>query len=339
MSPRTRKSTLIFGGAGFVGLNIAERLLTAGGNVRIFDRQAIPPDAARWFARLPGTLEYVQGDVTDPAYVRSAVATGTDAIIVAHAITAGPEREARDAATILSVNLASIVPILETARDRGVRRIVNLSSAAVYGATAFAKPELTEDDQPQPQGLYGITKLASEGVGVRLAALWGLDFVSLRLSAVFGPWERATGVRDTLSPQHQILAALDAGEPALLARPGSRDWIYAVDVAEAVERVVSSDHLPAALYLLSSGQVWSALEWGRMLAAHHPGFVCRLIDPGEHPTIDLHSTADRSPLQPERLARDLGWRARFDMAATVEDIVGRRHTANAPRLVLAETAP
>ena len=58
----------------------------------------------------------------------------------------------------------------------------------------------------------------------------------MRLSAVFGPWERSNDVRDTPSPQAQILAAMQEGyEAVLLSRPGVRDWIYAVDVAEGVD--------------------------------------------------------------------------------------------------------
>jgi UDP-glucose 4-epimerase len=319
--------TLIFGGTGFVGLNLAERLLTAGESVRLFDRAAIPAKAARLFAQLPGTLDCVLGDVTDPGAVRAAFAPGMDAVILAQAITAGPEREAREPDAILNVNLAPIVPILAAARDIGVRRIVNLSSAAVFGGNASMQPELAEHDPALPIGLYGITKLAAEAVGARLAALWQLDFVSLRLSAVFGPWERATGVRDTLSPQCQILRAFDHGEPALLPRPGSRDWIYAVDVAEAVERVLTADRLPSTLYHLSSGTVWSALDWGEALAAKNPDFVCRLTGPGEQSTIDLHSATDRSPLRTDRLAADLGWRARFDRTASLDDIMQRRAAA------------
>ena len=53
---------------------------------------------------------------------------------------------------------------------------------------------------------------------------------------MFGPWERSNDVRDTPSPQAQILSVLEAGSEAVLARRRVRDWIYAVDVAEAVKQ-------------------------------------------------------------------------------------------------------
>ncbi len=56
------------------------------------------------------------------------------------------------------------------------------------------------------------------------------------------------------------------------------------------------------------------LDWGRALAAHMPGFTCRLAEAGETPTIDLHSATDRPPLAVHRLAADIGWNARFGCA-------------------------
>ena len=67
---------------------------------------------------------------------------------------------------------------------------------------------LDEETPCDPVSLYAITKFASEKVAARLAGLWQHDIISVRLSAVFGPWERSNDVRDTPSPQAQILAAM-----------------------------------------------------------------------------------------------------------------------------------
>jgi UDP-glucose 4-epimerase len=56
------------------------------------------------------------------------------------------------------------------------------------------------------------------------------------------------------------------------------------------------------------------------LAALHFGFVCRLAEAGEAPTIDLHAPADRAPLSVSRLADEFGWRARFGCAESVADL-------------------
>jgi UDP-glucose 4-epimerase len=311
---------LIFGGTGFVGLNIAAALLARGHAVTLFDRAALRPAAKKDFAQYTDQVTTIQGDVTDRPAVEAAIAAGYQAIILGAAITAGPERDAADPETILRVNLLAQLPILTAARASGVARIINLSSAAAYGSNAFGEKPLDEDTACDPVSLYAITKFASEKVAARLAALWQCDIISVRLSAVFGPWERATGVRDTLSPQAQILAAMQAGREAILPRPGVRDWLYGPDVAEAVTLLIEAAKLRHRLYNISTGVEWPALQWGEELAALHRGFVCRLAKPEEAPTIELHGPADRAPLSISRLAQEFGWRARFGCADSAVDL-------------------
>jgi UDP-glucose 4-epimerase len=81
------------------------------------------------------------------------------------------------------------------------------------------------------------------------------------------------------------------------------------------------------LYNISTGVEWSALQWGEQLAALHSGFICRLAEAGEAPTVDLHGPADRAPLSVSRLEQEFGWRARFGCADSAADlsIWWRRH--------------
>jgi len=311
---------LIFGGNGFVGLNIATALLARGHAVTLFDRIGLPPAARREFARNADRLTVVQGDVRDRPSVAEVIGAGHEAIILGAAITAGPERDATDPETILQVNLLAQVPILTAARRFGVGRIINLSSAAAYGTSAFRNMPLDEETVCDPVSLYAITKFASEKVAARLAALWPCEIISVRLSAVFGPWERMNDVRDTPSPQAQMLAAMQGKREAVLPRPGVRDWIYAVDVAEAVTLLIEAEKPKHQLYNISTGAEWSALQWGQELAALHPGFICRLAEAGEAPTVDLHSPADRAPLSVARLEQEFGWRARLGCADSAADL-------------------
>jgi UDP-glucose 4-epimerase len=311
---------LIFGGTGFVGLNITAALLARGHTVTLFDRAGLPPTATKEFAGYAERLTAIQGDVTDRQAVEQVIAEGYQAIILGAAITAGPERDAADPETILRVNLLAQLPILTAARANGVARIINLSSASAYGSSAFRNEPLDEETACDPVSLYAITKFASEKVAARLSELWQVDIISVRLSAVFGPWERPTGVRDTPSPQAQIVAAMLAGREALLPRPGVRDWIYAPDVAEAVALLIEAAKPRHRLYNISTGVEWPALQWGKELAALHSGFVCRLAKSGEASTVDLHGPVDRASLSVARLALEFGWRARFGCADSAADL-------------------
>jgi UDP-glucose 4-epimerase len=116
---------VIFGGAGFVGLNIARLLLGQGHRVILFDRAELPPMARRVLALHAERLRVLQGDVTDPAAVAAAIGDGCDAIVLGAAITAGPARDATEPERILAVNLLAQVPVLEAARHARVRRVIN----------------------------------------------------------------------------------------------------------------------------------------------------------------------------------------------------------------------
>lgn len=134
---------LVFGGTGFVGLNIAAALLVRGHTVTLFDR-ALTVGSARDFGSHTDRLTAIQGDSTDRKAIERVIAADHEAIILAAAITAGPEREAKGPEAILRVNLLAQTPVLIAARRAGVKRIINLSSAAAYGTSAFRNAVLDE---------------------------------------------------------------------------------------------------------------------------------------------------------------------------------------------------
>lgn len=311
-------SILVFGGGGFIGLNIAEAALHAGVDVVLFDRN-VPARAMESLSAIGPRCSVIEGDVRDPAAVADAFCAQPDAVVYGAAITADAARDAADPETIIEVNLTSLVSVLRAARDARVRRVINLSSVGALGAAAFSQGGelLSETTPPDPQSFYGLTKFAGERAAERLAALWQLDVRSVRLSAVFGPWERVTHARSTPSPQFQIARCALAGRAATLERPGLRDWLYAPDVAQAVLRLIDAGSPAHALYNISTGRAYSALDWGKTLAAAmhagNSGFECRLVAPGETATISLHSGMDRASLDVARARSDLGFEAAWDM--------------------------
>lgn len=311
--------TLIVGGGGFIGLNIAEALLHSGREVVLFDR-AVPAAALAELRLIGPPCSVIEGDVRDAAALAAALAPATDSVVYGAAITADAVRDASDPEAIIDINLTSLVRVLRAARDAGVRRVVNLSSGVALGAAAFPVDGslLDEDLAADPQAIYSITKFAGERVAARLAALWQLDVRSVRLSAVFGPWEHLTGARSTPSPQFQIAAHALAGDIAILERPGMRDWIYAPDIAQGVRRLLVAAAPAHALYNLSTGITYAALAWGEALAQawQGSGFACRLARPGELPNVALHGAVDRASMNVARATADLGFAADWGLAAS-----------------------
>src|SRR6266571_8934630 len=112
----------ISGGAGFLGLHLARRLLAEGHEVRTLD--VVPLDDAE----LERSVDEQRGDVRDTDSARRLCA-GAD--VVVHAAAALPIQASR--ASIRSVNVGGTENVLRAADDTGVRRVVFISSTAVYG--------------------------------------------------------------------------------------------------------------------------------------------------------------------------------------------------------------
>ena len=163
----------ISGGAGFLGLHLARRLTADGNAVRTLDR--VPLDDPE----LAGKVEELLGDVTDPAMARSLVA-GADVLV--HAAAALPIRAAREA--IFSVNVGGTRTTLQAALDAGVRRVILISSTAVYGVPKHHP--LREDAPLVGVGHYGESKIEAERVA-RRAGRRGLEVVVLRPKTFIGP--------------------------------------------------------------------------------------------------------------------------------------------------------
>jgi nucleoside-diphosphate-sugar epimerase len=160
----------ISGGAGFLGLHLARRLLGDGHDVRSLDVVGLDEPT------LESRVEELHGDVRDPAAV-AGLCAGAD--VVVHAAAALPIRASRD--EIRSVNVAGTENVLVAARDAGVRRVVFTSSTAVYGVPE--KHPIEEDDPLVGVGWYGESKIDAEAL-CRVAAV---ETTIIRPKTFIGP--------------------------------------------------------------------------------------------------------------------------------------------------------
>ena len=207
----------ITGGAGFLGLHLARRLLADGHEVRTLDLAPLDD------AELERSVEELSGDVRDPRRARE-LADGADVLV--HAAAALPIQASREA--IRSANVEGAATVLAAACEAGVRRAVFISSTAVYGVPEIHP--ILEDAPLHGVGHYGESKIEAEQVTREFGKL-GLDFVIVRPKTFIGPerlgvfeilfdWIRDGRRIYTLgdgSNRYQLLAVEDLVEAILLA--------------------------------------------------------------------------------------------------------------------------
>jgi UDP-glucose 4-epimerase len=237
---------LVTGGAGFIGSHITDRLLADGHSVRILDnfstgKQENIPDSA--------DVSVIEGDVGDFDTVFSAM-QDVDMVFHEAAIASVPETVGNPLASERT-NYRGTLHVLEAARQRGARRVMFASSAAVYGDL----PELPKhEDMPiKPLSPYATDKLASEHACRVYTKLYGLETVALRYFNVFGPRQ------DPSSPYSGVISIFadcvrQQRQPRIYGDGGqTRDFVYVSDVVEANLRAAISPTAPGKAINVATG--------------------------------------------------------------------------------------
>jgi nucleoside-diphosphate-sugar epimerase len=176
------KTAFVTGGAGFLGLNLVEQLVSAGWEVLVFDRTR--PGTAR--LETPG-VSFVRGDITDAASCQGAMPEGVDAVL--HLAGDTSHWKLADARQT-SVNVDGTRVAVSTALERKARRFVHTSSIAAYG---FQPGRITEESRSTALDSsinYFRTKRLAE-LEVQRGIERGLDAVILNPSNIVGPHDRS----------------------------------------------------------------------------------------------------------------------------------------------------
>ena len=187
-------SYLVTGGAGFMGSNLVDALLDQGHRVRVFDDLSSGNRA-----NVTREVEFLEGDVTDPADVAQAF-EGVDGCFHLAAI-ASVVRSNDEWLRTHQVNLTGTINVLDQARrSRGRREIpvVYASTAAVYGDSGNLP--VSEQRRVAPLSAYGADKYACELHARVAGAVHGIPTIGLRFFNLYGPRQ------DRRSPYSGVIA-------------------------------------------------------------------------------------------------------------------------------------
>jgi nucleoside-diphosphate-sugar epimerase len=130
-----------------------------------------------------------------------------------------------------------------------------------------------------PRQLYGISKFTSELIADRYRELFGLPAVSIRLSSVYGPMDRATSARNYRHIPHQIahLALEGVSCVRVNSLDGVGDYINAEDVARAIAALLRAPELRYRTYNVAAGATATLGDFVTWAAEEIPGFRAKAV--------------------------------------------------------------
>lgn len=268
------KNILITGGAGFIGSNLAQKLLTEGFNVRVLDNLSKqihgekPEETSSLYLSIKDKVEFIKGDVTDRAIMEKCI-QGQDAIIHLAAET-GTGQSMYEIKRYCDVNTGGTALMLDILANKvkTVQKIIIASSRAIYGEGKYqcgihgvVYPEMrnselmqsgdfnckcpicnsnvsvlatSEDSPAKPNSIYGITKFNQEQLVMLAGKSLSIPAVSFRFQNVYGPGQSLS------NPYTGILSIFSnlilKGKEINIFEDGmeSRDFIYIDDIVNAI---------------------------------------------------------------------------------------------------------
>ena len=235
---------LITGAAGFLGAALANRLAQAGHMVRGLDDLSAG-DPARL---LPG-VHLTRGDVNDRPKLWTLL-QGVDCVyhLAARVSVAESVLYPRE---YNAVNVGGTVSVMEAMRDVGVRRVVLVSSGAVYGDQS-SQP-LSEGLIPEPASPYAVSKLAAEYYVRTIGQLWGIETVALRVFNAYGPDQPLPAAHAPVVPR--FLSQALSGASLVVNGDGAqtRDYVYIDDVMDALVAAATARDVNRRVINVGSG--------------------------------------------------------------------------------------
>lgn len=271
------KTYFITGCAGFIGANLAYRILKEE-NVQIVGLDNLNDyydvNIKKWrLEKLTkfDRFKFVKGELSDKLCIKSIFEKYKPNVVVNLAAQAGVRYSIINPDSYINSNLIGFYNILECCRNYNVEHLVYASSSSVYGANKKI-PYSTEDKVDCPVSLYAATKKSNELLAYSYSKLYNIPSTGLRFFTVYGPAGRPDMAYFSFTNK------LLAGEKIKIFNYGNckRDFTYIDDIVEGIIRVIKKppqkkngeDGLPVApykIYNIGKGKPESLLDFVKIL--------------------------------------------------------------------------
>ncbi|MCX6066568.1 MAG: NAD-dependent epimerase/dehydratase family protein [Chloroflexi bacterium] len=242
---------LITGAAGFLGSALANQLAREGHQVRGLDDLSTGDSKS-----LVPDVHFTRGDVNDRPKLWTLL---QEVDCVYHlAARVSVQESVLYPREYNAVNVGGTVSLMEAMRDVGVRRVVFVSSGAIYGDQG--QQPLSESMQPNPRSPYAVSKLAAEYYVNTIGDLWNIETVSLRVFNAYGPGQHLPASHPPVVP-YFLRQAIRKGSLVIHADGNqTRDYVYVDDIVSGMLAASTAPNLDGAVINIGSGRQTSVRE-------------------------------------------------------------------------------
>lgn len=289
---------LITGAAGFIGSNLADRLLKVKGT----KIEVIGIDNLSYgiIKQIPKRVKFHRVDIRSKKIYP--LLEGIDYVFHLAAKNCISDCHADPLETV-NINIDGTVNVLEASRKAGVKKIIYACSSAIYeGSSRFPTPE----SLPKPQSYYAISKFASMYFAESYLRYHGLNFTGLMYFNVFGP--RQDYRRSVPPVMSAFIINLLKGEHPVIYGTGrkKRDFVYVDDVNDFHLLCLKDKRTDNKIFNVGSGKNYSILDVYNIIC----GLLNEKIAPIHRPDLpgETHET-----LADIREARKVGWLPKIDI--------------------------
>ncbi len=311
-------SILITGGMGALGSSVARLFVDKGETPVLYDMF----EDYTLIDDLKKQTIFVKGDILDQEKIAEVIKEyGINTII--HTVSL---LSAVDPKKMIPVNTRGTELILWSALDGNVKRVVYISSKGVYNVAAgeYSHPLFTPIDEEypkdQPMGIYGATKFYCELLGNAFSSRYGLEFVSLRFSTIYGPGRLLKNPNSPMVLPCRIIENAMLGKPFTWPFGGEQkdDFIYYDDVAQGVFLASTVPTLKSRVYNIGTGKGYTLNDFAVTTKKRYPTFEAN-IGPG------LNHTGSKNPSYSiydiSRAKKELGYNPQCDIDTGVSRYV------------------
>lgn len=298
-----KEKVLITGVAGFIGSNLAERILKEGYEVIGLDNLAYGVKE-----QIPEEIEFKNADIRS----KDIYPLFKDVDYVFHLAAKNCISDCQeDPVETADINVKGTVNVFEAAKRAGVKKVIYAESSAVYeGSNVFPTPE----SEVKPESFYALSKAASNLFADGYKRFSGLNLVGLRYFNVYGPRQ---DYRRTIPPaMSAFIINLLRGKPPTIYGSGEkrRDFVHVDDVNDFHLLCLKDNRVDGEIFNLGSGKNYSVLEIYRMIKE----MLGSSLDPVFRP--DLPGEAQVT-LADITKAKELGWWPKIDIKTGISSMI------------------